>query len=90
MSKSSFGVYYHLKRKSVIVLGVTSILPNLNGVLFCTEDRQGHQVECHEMKEKMLAGMSIDYDVTEEDIEYEKTWAEEHECEFVLIDGRSK
>ena len=92
MAKSSFSVRYHLPayRKTVAVLGVTSIYPNLNGVLFCTEDGRNHQVESHEMPDKMLAGMSIDYNLTEEDMSFDQEWADNHECQFEVIDGRAK
>ena len=92
MSKSSFGVKYHLPayRKSVVVLGVTSIYPNLNGVLFCTEDGRNHQVESCDMPDKMLCGMSIEYDFDEESIEFDREWADKNECQFEVIDGRNK
>jgi len=48
MMKTSFGVAYH--EKKVVILGVTSIMPNLNGVLFNTENRRGYQIESHDMK----------------------------------------
>ena len=92
MSKASFAVQYHLSRyrKVVVVLGVTSIVPNLNGVLMFTENGRHHQVESYEMPDKMLCGMSINYDITEEDIEFNHEWAENYDCQFELIDGRNK
>lgn len=89
--KKSFAVQYHLPqyRKTVVVLGVTSIVPNLNGVLMFTENGRNHQVESCDMTDKMLCGMSIDYDITEEDIEFNREWAETHESQFELIDGRN-
>lgn len=91
MSKASFAVRYHLPayRKTVVVLGVTSICPNLNGVLFYTENGRNHQVESHEMPDKMLAGMSIDYSYTEEDTSFEQEWADKYDCQFQVIDGRN-
>ena len=47
MAKNSFDVAYH--EKKVVILGVTSIFPNLNGVLFQTEDQKGYQIEDYEM-----------------------------------------
>ena len=90
MSKSSFAVKYHLPqyRKTVIVLGVTSIYPNLNGVLFCTEDGRNHQVESCDMSDNMLCGMSIDYHLTEEDMSFDREWADKTESQFQVIDGR--
>lgn len=43
MCKSSFNVV--LNSHKTVILGVTSIMPNLNGVLFNTEDHFGVQVE---------------------------------------------
>ena len=90
MSKSSFAVKYHLPqyRKSVVVLGVTSIVPNLNGVLMFTENGRHHQVESCDMSDNMLCGMSIDYHLTEEDISFDQEWADNHESQFQVIDGR--
>ena len=92
MSKASFAVQYHLPAygKTVVVLGVTSIVPNLNGVLMFTENGRHHQVESYEMPDKMLCGMSIDYNITEEDIEFNRELADEYDCQFELIDGRNK
>lgn len=91
MSKSSFTVRYHLPkyRKTVVVLGVTSIYPNLNGFLFCTEDGKNHQVESHELDDKMLTGMSFEYDTSDEDIEFDFKQAQQSESQFQLIDGRN-
>ena len=47
MFKSSFAVAIHTSKK--IILGVTSIVPNLNGVLLQTEDREGYQIDSDEM-----------------------------------------
>ena len=92
MSKASFAVQYCLPeyRKKVVVLGVTSIVPNLNGVLMFTENGRHHQVESYEMPDNMLCGMSIDYDFKEEEIEVNHEWADKYDCQFELIDGRNK
>lgn len=91
MSKASFAVQYQLPayRKIVVVLGVTSIVPNLNGVLMFTENGRHHQVESYKMPDNMLCGMSIYYDITEEDIDLNRAWADKYDCQFELIDGRN-
>ena len=91
MSKASFAVHYHLPayRKTVVVLGVTSIYPNLNGVLFCTENGSNHQVESHDMSDKMLTGMCIEYDYSEECLSFDQEEARVTEHQFELIDGRN-
>ena len=45
--KTSFAVAIH--EKKLIIIGVTSIVPNLNGILFQTEDRRGYQLYSDEM-----------------------------------------
>lgn len=92
MINRSFAVEYTLPqyRKTVIVLGVTSIVPNMNGVLMFTENGDNHFIESYDMKDKMLSGMSIDYDMTEEDIQYTSDYCERNERKFVLVDGRNK
>ena len=60
MCKSSFNVV--IKSQKTIILGVTSIMPNLNGVLFNTEDRLGVQVE-----HKEVCDITITYDEPTED-----------------------
>lgn len=61
MFKSSFAVGYRKDRKSCVVLGVTSIVPNLNGILFFTEDGENHFIESHEIPNG-LCNMYIDYE----------------------------
>lgn len=56
MSKRSFGV--RLPQKNLIILGVTSIMPNLNGVLIQTEILESYQVESYDMPLEMY----VDYD----------------------------
>ena len=91
MSKASFAVRIHLpkERKYIRILGVTSIFPNMNGFLFCTEDRNGFQVEYDRLSDGMLSGICFEYDLTEEDVEYEFHDAQEHEMTYLIVDGRS-
>lgn len=72
MSKGSFAVKFAYgsdeNRKKFIILGVTSIMPNLNGFLFNTEDHQGFQVESHEIQDELfdhIRLMSFYYDQQE-------------------------
>lgn len=60
--KSSFAVVYRLCAGDDVnvVLGVTSIVPNLNGLLFFTEDREDHQVEYYQMRDGYFE-LDIDY-----------------------------
>ena len=73
--KSSFTVNYKLAHKPfVTVLGVTSIVPNLNGFLFFTEDGEHHQIENHELDKfddgRFVAGMCLEYSSDEDIAEY--------------------
>lgn len=90
MSKSSFTVYYKLPRYPwTIVLGVTSIMPNLNGFLFNTEDGEGHQIEHYELANGLLPGVAFKYS-TEEDINnYLKDFEKSPES-HPLFDHRKK
>lgn len=56
MFKTSFAVAIHREKK--IILGVTSIVPNLNGILFFTENRWNYQLE----DEPSNNGFNIEYD----------------------------
>lgn len=80
MIKASFAVgYQSFKGESsniIVVLGVTSIVPNLNGVLFFTEDRENHFIESCDMNE-VLGNMFISY---EEDLDEYK--------DYTIIDHR--
>lgn len=49
MSKRSFAVGYRIERKNYVVLGVTSIVPNMNGILMFTEDGNNHSIEQYEL-----------------------------------------
>lgn len=55
--KTSFAVAYH--EKKVVILGVTSIMPNMNGVLINTENRWGYQIEAHDMSGNVT--LNIEY-----------------------------
>lgn len=61
MIKTSFAVSFRHNDKSYAVLGVTSVLPNLNGVLFCTENKEHFYIESYEIPNG-LEDMRIDYD----------------------------
>lgn len=55
--KSSFSVGYRLNRKTYVIMGVSSIVPNLNGILFFTEDGENVQIE-----QETLGNMFITYE----------------------------
>lgn len=92
MVKSSFTVSYRFvnSSKRVVILGVTSIVPNLNGVLFRTENGEDHQVESHQM----IYGRGCYSDLPNVHIEYSaeddlQSYFEEAEVDHItLIDGR--
>lgn len=70
MVKSSFTVSYRNQGVRTTVLGVTSIVPNLNGFLFFTEDGQNHFIECCDLKDNSLSGIFFEYS-TEVEIDRE-------------------
>ena len=71
MIRTSFTASYRSHRVRYTVLGVTSIVPNLNGFLFFTEDGENHFVESHELAEgNSLNGVYFEYS-TEEDLAIE-------------------
>ena len=71
MSKSSFAVGFQLPHKGTfVVTGVTSIVPNLNGVLLFTEDRQNVQIENYELIDGVLGNMFISYEPVSEFTDY--------------------
>lgn len=55
--KSSFSVGYRLNGKTYVIMGVSSIVPNLNGILFFTEDGENVQIE-----QEILGNMFITYE----------------------------
>lgn len=68
MIKNHFTVGYRRNRQNHAVLGVTSIVPNLNGILMFTEDGQNHFIEQHELLDGTeLIGMYISYDPIDEE-----------------------
>ena len=91
MSKASFSVRIHLpmERSYIRLLGVTSVYPNLNGFLFCTEDRNCFQVESYRLHDGMLTGICFEYDITEEDIKDEYEEAIKWGNHYLIVDGRS-
>lgn len=64
--KSSFTVGYRLNKQNHVVLGVTSIVPNMNGFLMFTEDGKNHFVESWELKYDTLVGMYMSYEIEDE------------------------
>ena len=83
MCKASFSVGFLIppNGKTIVVMGVTSIVPNLGGVLLFTEDRRNYQIESWEMTEACLGNMFIDYVLGEDefaDIGYEVIDHTEH------------
>lgn len=89
MINKSFTVGYRQGRVHHAVLGVTSIVPNLNGVLFFTEDGENHFVESCDMSHGVLPGMYIEYS-TEEDISNEFEIAAEKPNGNKVHDHRKK
>lgn len=61
MSKPTFAVGYDHNGDKHIVLGVTSIVPNRNGILMFTEDGENHEVEA-DGEDVFLKEMFITYD----------------------------
>lgn len=71
MIRTSFTVSYRSKRVRTTVLGVTHIVPNLNGFLFFTEDGENHFIEHCELADgNSLNGVYFEYS-TDEDIAIE-------------------
>ena len=71
--KGSFAVGYRMNRVTKVVLGVTSIVPNLNGVLLFVENGRHIQIEKHELVGgDLLPNMFISYEDREdfEDIDH--------------------
>lgn len=70
MIKASFTVGYRLHKGDIsenhVVLGVTSIMPNLNGFLMFTEDGENHFIERHELIHETLTGVYLSYDIEDE------------------------
>ena len=67
--KTHFTVGYRMNRKRHIVLGVTSIVPNMNGILMFTEDGKNHFIESWELRcDDTLGGMFISYDPEDEEL----------------------
>ena len=88
MIKTSFTVKYHLRGFDHMILGVTSIVPNMNGILMFTEDGRNHFIESYELKDgAVLPKMFISYEgetLTSDEL---KTL---RDCNFIVSDCRSK
>lgn len=87
MFKSSFTVGYNHCGFETVVLGVTSIVPNLNGFLLFTEDGENFQIESYELAHNILGNVYFEYS-TEEDIA--EAFESAEKGEFLLIDHRKK
>lgn len=94
MTKKSFTVRFNQPVENtpeVVILGVTSIVPNLNGFLFFTENSYNYQVDRSDLVkcdgDEMLCGMSIEYSSEESIASYYREWQNNQES-FELIDGR--
>ncbi len=88
MIKSSFTVGFVLGEKRHIIYGVNSIYPNMNGVLFCTEDRENYQVECDSLTGgNILGNMYIEYS-TPEDYEDHESLKEASPEKYEIHDMR--
>ena len=72
MAKSSFTVFIgsHVS-DTIAIYGVTSIMANLNGFLFNTEDMQSVQLDSD--SEGGLAQISFEYNYTDEELDDIKT-----------------
>lgn len=87
--KSSFTVGFVLGDKRHVVYGVTSIVPNMNGVLFFTENRENFQVESHQMTSgNILGNMYIEYS-TSEDFEDHESLKEASPEKYEIHDMRN-
>lgn len=70
MAKSSFTVGYTLHigdtYENHVVLGATSIVPNLNGFLIFTEDGKNHFISSWELTHETLTGVYLSYEFEDE------------------------
>ena len=71
MINTSFTVGYQKKGKTHVVVGVTSIVPNLNGILMFTRDGENHFVESYDLVDGILPNMFIEYSNSEDIAQYE-------------------
>ena len=67
--KTSFTVMFDRGNKTHVVAGVTSIVPNLNGFLFFTEDGENYQIESCDLIDGGMSAISFEYDYLDEDFE---------------------
>lgn len=89
MSKASFTVGYRREGVDYVVFGVTSVMPNLNGFLFFTEDGIHHFIEHWEITDNILGNVFFEYTDDEGYLEYYQT-AQERPENYVIIDHRMK
>ena len=67
--KTSFTVMFDRGNKTHVVAGVTSIVPNLNGFLFFTEDGKNFQIESCDLIDGGMSAIAFEYDFLDEDFE---------------------
>ena len=67
--KTSFTVMFDRGNKTHVVAGVTSIVPNLNGFLFFTEDGKHYQIESCDLVDGGMSAIAFEYDFLDEDFE---------------------
>lgn len=92
MIKTSFTVSYRKNGVRHIILGVTSIVPNLNGLLLFTEDGKGYQIESDVLASKDFSPqirLFVEYS-NDEDINDEIGLARDYPDEYKVYDHRSK
>lgn len=89
MINKSFTVGYYLNRVHHTILGVTSIVPNMNGFLFFTEDGKNHFVESHSMQDNSLTHVFFEYS-NDEDIQIEFDSAKDNPTGYIVHDHRNK
>ena len=73
MIKASFTVGFMKKnsRRTTVVSGVTSIVPNLNGILMFTRNGENFFVESFELVDGILPNMFIEYSTSEDIAQYD-------------------
>lgn len=76
---TSFAVGVPIKGRTHVILGVTSIVPNMNGILFFVENGDHFQIESYQMGDHK-GNMFISYEKPE--------WFEG--CNYIIHDCRTK
>ena len=90
MIRNSFTVKYRYSKQRKFVLGVTSIVPNLNGFLFFTEDGQNHFIESSEVHwNQDSMPFTLEYS-TESQIDYYLQSAKRYTNQVKVYDHRKQ